>query len=165
MSAHVRRISVIRDFRARLIRFAEEVEGALLSVQSEIQRASEWIEQDRPRYWTVQVQKAFDQVAAARTALNTCQMRTVAGRRPSCIEEKQALASARRRLQHCQEQIERVKRWSTKIRHESDEFRGRLAGLRRLLEFDIPRALLLLERTADVLEAYADIDPAGTQES
>lgn len=157
MAANVRDINVIRDFRVRLIRFAEELEGALQAMQTETQRSHDWIEHDRPHYWTVQLRVAFDLVAATRSALTTCQMRSVAGHRPSCIEEKQAYNKAKRRLQHCQEQIERVKRWSIKIRHDTDEFRGRMASLRRLLDQDIPQALAFLDRSAAILEQYAEI--------
>lgn len=158
MSANVRDIQAIRDFRAALIKFADQAESALQSLQTETNRALEWIEHDRPHYWTVQVRKAFDLVAATRTALNACQMRTVAGRRPSCIEEKQAYEKAKRRLQHCQEQVERIKRWNVKIYHDADEFRGRLAGLRRVLDHDLPQAQALLEKTATILESYADVE-------
>lgn len=165
MSANVRDIQAIREFRAALLRFADEAEGALQFMQTEMNRTFEWIEHDRPHYWTVQLRLAFDQVAATRTALSTCQMRTVAGRRPSCIEEKQAYERARRRLQHCQEQLERVKRWNARIRHDASEFHGRMAGLRQLLEFEIPRALALLDRTATTLEAYADVKPPRPPET
>jgi hypothetical protein len=84
-------------------------------------------------------------------------MRTVAGRRSSCIEEKVAYEKAKRRLAHCQEQIDRVRRWSIKIHHEVDEFRGRLAALRRLLDCEIPQALAFLENSAQALEAYAEM--------
>ncbi|MCA8996991.1 MAG: hypothetical protein KDA80_08395 [Planctomycetaceae bacterium] len=164
MSANVRDIDAIRHFRASLLKFAEELERALQSMFLEVQRGREWIEHDRPHYWTVQTRRAFDLVAATRSALNTCQMRTVAGRRPSCIEEKQAYERAKRRLQHCQEQGERIKNWTVKVHHDSDEFHARLARLGRLLESDIPQALALLERTIATLESYAEIAPPGDDE-
>jgi len=157
MAANVRNIDAIRTFRASLVRFAEEVEGSLQSMQLELQRAIDWVEQDRPHYWTNQLRRAFDQVAEARTAYNACRMRTVAGHRSACIEEKVAYERAKRRLQQCHEQIERVKRWSIKIRHDADEFRGRMAGVRRLLDSDVPQALAMLENTATILEKYAEL--------
>lgn len=159
MPAHVRDIDAIREFRAALVRFSEELAGTLDALRIELQRIAAWIEQDRPFYWTGQVRRAFDKVAETRTALTTCQMRTVAGRHPSCIEEKVACEKAKHRLQHCQQQVERVKRWEHKLAHDSDEFRGRLAGLQRLLEGDIPRMLALLEKISTILESYADVSP------
>jgi hypothetical protein len=124
----------------------------------EMQRVLAWIEQDRPAYWQGQVRRAFDQVAATRTALSTCQMRKVAGRTPSCIEEKQAHELAKRRLQHCHDQVKRVQQWATKLNRESDEFRARLAASQRLVEGGIPRMAALLERSLAALEAYAEMN-------
>ena len=163
MPANVRDLDAIRLFRAALLAFSEEAEAAYQGLLMETQRSVDWIQSDRPHYWRIQVQQAFDLVAATRTALNRCQIMTVAGHRKSCIEEKQAHRHAKMRLQHCQEQVERVKRWGIKLRHDVDEFRGRLAGLRRMLDSDIPKALALLDKTASVLEAYAEI-PSSTQD-
>ncbi len=165
MSAHVRDLEAIRRFRVSLLKFAEELEKSLQAMFLEVQHGLEWIEHDRPHYWTMQTRKAFDLVASTRTALNTCQMRTVAGRRPSCIEEKLAHDKAKRRLQHCQEQTEHLKRWVVKIHHDCDEFHGRLSRLRRLLETEIPKAVALLERTTAILEAYAEIAPPSEEQT
>lgn len=159
MSANIRDIQVVREFRAALIEFMEEASSALESMSMELRRAVAWIEQDRPHYWVNQVRKGFDKVAETRVALNRCQMRTVAGQRSSCIEEKQAFAKAKARLQHCHDQVESVKRWAVKLRHDGNEFHGRLAGLQRLIESDLPRACALLEKTAEILEAYAEMPP------
>jgi sensor histidine kinase regulating citrate/malate metabolism len=159
MSAHVRDIQVIREFRAAVLEFIDEATSSLEAMLMELQRGVMWVEQDRPRYWTNEVRKGFDKVAETRVSLNRCQMRTVAGQRSSCIEEKQAFAKAKLRLQHCQEQVDQVKRWTVKVRHDSDEFRARLSALKRLLEIDLPQACALLEQTAAILESYAEIVP------
>jgi hypothetical protein len=153
--AHVLSIPAIRDFQTALRKFQQELALSCDMLGAEIQRAIAWIEYDRPAYWSAQTRKAFDGVAETRTRLNTCLMRTVAGRRPSCIEEKQACEQAKRRLQHCQEQVRRVQQWAVKIHRESDEFRGRMARVRRLLDADLPQMDALLERTLTALESYA----------
>lgn len=156
--ANVRSIPVIREFRGAVQLFLEEAQGSLDAIAMEMQRAFAWVEEERPHYWDSQVRRAFDRVAQARSALHTCTLRTVADHRPSCIEEKQELAAAKRRLEYCQEQTERVKKWAVKIRHEADEFRGRLSGLRRTLDNDVPKLLALLDQAAAALEAYADVN-------
>jgi len=157
MTANVRDIQAIREFRVKLLHFAEELEGALQSMHLELQRAFEWIEEDRPRYWSNQARRAYDTVASTRTAYQNCRMRTVAGHRSACIEEKVAYEKAQRRLEYCQEQVAQVRRWSIKIRHDADEFRGRMASLRRLLDAEIPQALAQLANTITILENYAEI--------
>ena len=161
MPANIRNIALLREFRARLIAFAEELELSLQTIQADMQKTAQWIEHDRPRYWENATRRAFDNVAATRTALNTCLMRTVGGRRPSCIEEKEAHLKAKRRLEHCQHMIEHVKRWTVKVHHEQDEFRARLSGVRRLLESDIPKSLAYLDKVAGILEEYAEVPRPG----
>ncbi|MCA9081829.1 MAG: hypothetical protein KDA58_14805, partial [Planctomycetaceae bacterium] len=129
----------------------------------EMQKVDAWIQQERPQYWTREVRRGFDKIAETRVALNRCEMRTVAGQRSACIEEKQAFAAAKRRLELCQEQIKNVRRWAMKLGHEENEFRGRLSGLRRCVESDLPKAIALLEQTATVLEAYAELPPPETE--
>ncbi|MFG0333934.1 MAG: hypothetical protein ACF8TS_11275 [Maioricimonas sp. JB049] len=158
-SAHVTSIAALRDFKVALQEFQDEAGLAVSALQLEAQRALEWCEHDRPAYWTREGRRAFDTVAETRAALNTCQMRTVAGRRSSCIEEKQAFEKAKRRLQHCQEQVERTRRWAVRLRHVCDEFRSHLGTTQRAFDGEIPRTLALLERMLTALEAYAEVAP------
>ena len=89
-NVQVTSIEAVKDFAPTLAYMQEELKGVLSSLQIEMQRAISWIEQDRPRYWQTQLKRAFDKVTETRTALTTCQMRTIAGRHPWCIEEKVA---------------------------------------------------------------------------
>jgi hypothetical protein len=158
-AVHLRSIPALRDFRHALGTFRDDASSGIDMMLMELHRAIDWIEHERPAYWQNETRKAFELVASTRTALNTCLMRTVAGHRSSCIEEKQAHTAAKRRLQHCQEQIERVRRWGIKVRHEADEFRTRLAVLRRTLDGELPKGLAVLDRMATALESYAGLNP------
>lgn len=155
--ANIRAIPEVRRFRAAVQRFREEAGSGLESIGMELQRVTQWVEQDRPLYWQQQLRKAFDLVAATRIALQSCLMRGVGDRKPSCIEEKQAHEAAKRRLQHCHDQVERVKRWGVKLQHELDEFRGRMSGLRRIVDSEAAELCELLLKIAEVLESYADM--------
>ena len=156
-NVQVTSIEAVKEFAPSLAFMQEELKGVLSSVQIEMQRALGWIEQDRPRYWQTQLKRAFDKVAETRTALTSCQMRTVAGRHPSCIEEKVAHTAAKRHLEFCQDQIELVKKWGVKLHHEADELRGRLAGVQRLAESDLTKSLALLANIIESLERYAGV--------
>jgi hypothetical protein len=155
-SVKVTSIESLDALRVALKKFDDEGISAVRAIMLTLQKAIDWVEIDRPAYWKTQTKLAFDRVAATRTALSTCQMRTVAGRRPSCIEEKIALEKAKRRLQFCQEQIERVKKWAVKVRHEADEFRGRIAALQKCLDSDVPQMAELLSRSITALTAYVE---------
>ncbi len=155
-SVKVTSIEALESLRSSLKKFDDEAISAVRAMMLTLQKAIDWVEIDRPAYWKTQTKLAFDRVSATRTALSACQMRTVAGRHPSCIEEKVACEKAKRRLQFCQEQIERVKKWGVKVRHEADEFRGRIAGLQKSLDADVPQMTELLSRTIAALAAYVE---------
>ena len=127
--ARVSSIDALAQFKAALALFADEVDRALSEVQQELHRLRYWLESEQPQYWRIQLQRGFDRVAQARMQLSTCKMRTVAGRTPACIEEQIALRSAKQRLQFTQDQAEVVRRWSIKVQHEAEEYRGRNAAL------------------------------------
>ena len=156
-SANVTSLDAMRRIKVALIRFAEDAANALGSLQQEVYRAIDWLEHDRPHYWRAQVRKSYERVAEARVQLERARMRDVAGHRPSCYDEKKALALAKQRLEFTQEKVEAVRRWAVVVREEADEYRGRLGGLERCIETDIPRTLAMLERSIAALEAYTEI--------
>lgn len=157
MPADVRSLDALRDFRAALIVFLGAVGDSLMALQEAVFVAVDWVENEQPRYWDSEVLKAYDQVAEKRIALETNRMRKEAfGHRPSLAEEKQALEEAKRRLAYCQQKVDIVKNTSIDLRHEADEFLGRLSSLQRLIETDLPKMIGLLERMLLALEAYSE---------
>ena len=90
-------------------------------------------------------------------------MRTVAGHRPTCYEEKLALQAAKDRLQMAQEKVEAVARWCGLVRHEIDEFDGRRGSLQRYVESDFAKTIATLERMILAIEAYAEIESAAEE--
>jgi len=163
MRANVLSIPALRDLKVGILKFQQEAQSGLEAAQMELHKLIEWIEQDRPTYWQSQTRRAFDQVAATRASLASCQMRTVGGHRPSCIEEKKSHAKAKLRLEHCHEQLKRVQQWAVKLQREVDEFRARMAAARRLVENSLPGTLAMLDRSIEALEAYAEV-PAPAAE-
>ena len=156
--ANVQSIEAIHEFRIKLITFQQQVNDAVMTMQEQVYVALEWIENDRPRHWDREVLKSYDSIASARVALETAQMRKeFAGYRPSLIEEKTALREAKQRLTWCQKKVELVKRVGINLRHEIDEFHGRMGRLQQLVENDLPKMIGLLESMLNSLEAYADV--------
>ena len=158
-TANVRSIEAVRDFRVALLTFQQNVSDALTSMQEQVYSALDWMENDRPRHWHQKELQALDQISEARIALEGARMRkSMDDYRPSLIEEKQALKDAKDRLTFCQEKMQIVKAMCIKVRHEADEFRGRMSQLERLLETDLPKMVALLELMLTALESYAEVD-------
>jgi len=163
--ANVKSIEAIRSFRVALIKFAEKVTDAVESMKDQVFHAVSWVELEQPRHWHQQELTAYDRVSEARIQLDVSKMRKeTADFRPSLIEEKQALQAAKRRLEYCRQKVQLVKAAAYKVRHEADEFQGRLGQVERLLETDLPNMIALLERMVSSLEAYAEVSTKDAEE-
>jgi len=156
-NANVQSLDALRDVRLALILFQERAVSAMGSLRTKIDRTRAWIEQDRPLYWRDQERRAYDGVASARVAYETCRLKTVGGRHSECIEEKVALQRAKGRLEYCQQKVDIVRRAAIEVGQQSDDFRGRSGPLQRMLDEDIPNMLAMLSRMIDAIEAYATV--------
>lgn len=156
MSGHaqVRSIDAIEAFRGSLARFEERTQAALEALRSELQRATDWLEHDRPAYWREQSRLAADGVQQAKIDLERCLMYPVADERPSCREERAVLERAKARREYCREKSERVKHWKRELHHALFEYEGRVGHLRRMLETELPLARIRLQQIVHRLDAY-----------
>ena len=164
-SARVTSIESIARFQAALTDFGAGAGAALATLQLEVQRALEWIEHDRSRYWSEQARRAADAVSSARIALERCEAAVRPEDKRSCYEQKQALERARRRQRLCESKLEIVRRWRQTLRQEAQELLGKLSKLADVLEHDLPRAATRLDHRLTALEKYAELQrprPAGT---
>lgn len=155
--ANIQSLDALRDMRLALIAYGERTENALGELRSKIDRTMAWLQQDRPIYWRDQERRAYDGVASARIAYETCRLRTVGGRHSECIEEKIAFQRAKLRLEFCQHKMEVVRRWNVEAGRQVDEYRGRAGPLQRFLQDELPKILGKLSRMIDAIEAYANI--------
>jgi hypothetical protein len=161
-AASVRSIDAIRDCRADLQEFCEEVRSALVDVDLEVRRSLEWVLEDQPAYWRHEARMAADAITQAKVELNRARMRTLpGGGTPSCIDEQKAVARAERRLRHAEEKIEKVRSWGRAELREVDEYTGRATQLSMLLESTIPSAVSFLDHAIASLETYLAVGDAA----
>ncbi|HEY3393080.1 MAG TPA: hypothetical protein VGK58_10255 [Lacipirellulaceae bacterium] len=158
--ANVQSLEAIEAVRTALVSFVDQVRDALTELQSEMRRVADWLEHDRPRYWTMQIRVASDGVHAAQQALHRCLMFPIAKERPSCYEERAALKKAQARLAYCEEKAERVRHWQRVVQHELFEYEGRISQLVRVVEEDVPRAMGVLGKVLRRLEEYQSLRAA-----
>jgi len=156
-SANVRSLDAVEAFTTALRQFQEEASGALGELELQVGRALEWIQHDRKDYWRDRVRRGWDEVAEAKANLERCLMFPVADRRPSCYDEKVALAKAKRRLRIAEEKVEAVRRWTRAVAHEVDEYRGNVGQISHWLQSDAPRAIAVLESLSRALESYVAV--------
>lgn len=155
-SANVNSLDALRQFRVALVRFAADVEEALVTLELEARRPLEWIEDNRPRYWRQQAHKASDRVNEARVALERCQVRINSEDPKYCYDERKALEKAKRRLQLAEEKIQAVRRWRIEMLKATEELHSQLAKARHYLESDLVKGVAALDRMSAALDRYVE---------
>ncbi len=153
-SADVRSVEAIERLRRALIRFNSRAADAVETLESQLRRAGDWIENDRPAYWRDQSRNAHDDAHQAKLDLERCLMFPVADEKPACREEKAVLRAAKERETYCLEKIEKVKQFARQIDHEQHEFSGRVGHLKQALETELPRAERMLREVLRRIDAY-----------
>jgi hypothetical protein len=163
LSANVHSVEAIKDVRAAIVAFHERATSAMGDLRQKIDRTVAWLELDRPNYWREQERRAFDLLATTRVALDTCRLRTVAGRRSECIEEKQAFARAKVRMEYVREKQQAVRKWMVQSGREANEYRARTSTFQRSLENELPLMVAQLGRMIDAIDAYSASNPLPPQ--
>jgi hypothetical protein len=154
-SARVTSIDVLPLLAAALQKFRSEGAGAVDDVQSEVQRALEWIHHDRKDYWTQELRRAEEALNQARIALQQATtMRRVADRDPSCIDEKRALERAKRRVETARRKNEAVRHWAIALDRAADDFRRSHSQFASWIDTDVSRAVASLNQMSESLVTY-----------
>jgi hypothetical protein len=159
--ARISSILVLKELRAALGTFAETAAKALEEASTEIQRARQWLLEDRYRHWKAQVQTRTERFARAKIALKQKQVfdRTLGGTPTSCVDERKALKIAEARLREAEHKFRRVQAWSLRIEKEMSDYRGATQRLLSAIEVDIPNARARLDNMVEALEAYVALAP------
>jgi hypothetical protein len=162
--ANIRSLDSVRHVRPALIRFQDDACASISSLRQEVNRSLQWIDHDCPHYWQQQIRKGFDRVAEARTQLTRRQMMTIGDHRPDCIDEKKALAKAKRDLEIAQEKLRLCREWSVKMHRAADEYTRRLGQIEQAVNQRVPKMVALLDRIVTAIEAYTS-SPAPTEDA
>jgi len=153
--ASVKSIDTLQAMSAAVECFHDEASNALDDLEMEIRRALQWIGQDCRQYWKQEVRQARDGVTEAQLQLqHTMMFRRIAEEHSSCVEEKKALARAKRRLEIAERKLEAIPHWNVAIERAVNEYRASRSQFVGWLEGDYPRAVAVLGRMISALETY-----------
>lgn len=155
--AHVTSIDAVHQFRAELRRYEEKVRDTLDQMLKEAQRAVDWVESDRGRYWPSEMRKAENRLASARSDLERAKLAKRSNESKDCYDEQLFVDRAKSRLRLSEDKIRVVRHWRHLLRQNADELEGKLARLTQYLEVDLPKALASLDRMTRALDKYAEM--------
>jgi hypothetical protein len=163
----VKDLEVFARFRATLIKFAQHAGDAISSADSEVAGTMNWLETEQRTFWEGQLRKRTEAVAKAREDLRQKKLyKDSSGRTPSAIEEEKALAKAIGAVTHAEERLQNVRRWLPRLEKAAGLYRSGVAALSKTIADDIPKGVSLLDRLAESIHQYLEIEstlsaPAG----
>jgi hypothetical protein len=157
--AEVHSIEAIKDLRTALALYSEDTLAALGAVDAEIRRTIQWLTQDRPYYWQEQIKRRREMVATAKAEVFRRKLQTKPDYHPSISEPMEILRRAEASLQDAEKRLSMVKKWQPLFHQAVLEYHGASRRLKDLTAADVPRAIYVLTRIIDALEAYLGVTP------
>lgn len=160
--ARIDNVDALRDFRTRLIKFAEVVQTALADAEGEMARVLVWLETEANTYWTGQIRKRHEAVEKAKDAVRQKKLfKSPTGSTQSAIEEEKVLRMAQKKLEEAEEKLKNVRRYTPRLQKEISIYKGGVQRLATTVSADIPMAVGRLDRMVAAVEAYAALSVSG----
>ncbi len=156
MSAHVHSLEKLLDFQAGIATYAHQAKEALCSIEMDIRRTLEWIE-ERLQFWQKEVRRAEEEVFKAKQELARRKLIRVGDRPADTTEQEIALAKAQQRLNYAEEKRAACRRWLRDLPEAINEYQAYAVNYQTILESDVPRMNAFLDRKMDLLEAYTQV--------
>lgn len=157
--AEVHSIDALRDLRAALAVYGEDVLAALGAADAEIRRTVQWLQQDRPYFWQEQIKRRRERVATAKADLFRLRLQKTPEHHPSLAEPKERLRLAEAALQDAERRLMLTRKWQPALQQAVIEYHGAVQRLKDAASADVPRAMALLTRIVEALEAYLQVQP------
>ena len=152
--ASVQSIDALQGLRTALALFSEDALAALGAVDMEVRRTVQWVSHDRRAYWQEQIKRRRDLVSAAQAEVFRRKLAKTADYSPAFSEQKEILRKAQEALQDAESRLILVRKWEPALQQAALEYQASTRRIKDLAAGDVPRAVALLERLIDALEAY-----------
>lgn len=152
--ADVRNVRALGDFAAALGVFGALAGDALSTVDREIQRTADWLEEQR-QAWTARVRRLEEDFSRARNELARRKMMRIGEQRVGTSDQELAFNKAKARLEHAQDKLKKTREWQRQLPQLVLDHQGPIKVLQNGLEADVPRMRAFLEQKSGELEQYA----------
>jgi hypothetical protein len=157
--AAVHSIDALKDLRTALALYGEDTVAALGAIDAEVRRTLLWLEQDRPYYWQEQIHRRREKLASAEAEVFRRKLGKAAGSAPAMSEQIENMKRAKAALEDAERRVVLVRKWQKALPQAILEYQASVRRLRDLSAADVPRAVDLLGRLIESLEAYLRVSP------
>lgn len=157
--ANVRSVDALRDLRTALALYSEDVLAALGGVEMELKRTAYWVSHERRAYWQEQIKRRREAVAQAKAEVFRRKLAKTDDYTPAMSEQKELLRKTQVALLDAESRLVLLKKWEPALQQAVLEYHGGVRRLKDRAAGDVLRAVSLLERLIDALEAYLRLAP------
>jgi hypothetical protein len=158
-AADVRSLDAIREVRQALCAFEEDARNALLDVEFDIRRTREWLANEQRLYWQAEIRRWEQNLDVAKGDLVRKRLGRFLDRKPDTSQEEKAVRFAQDRLEHCRRKLELTRRWAVEFLRDMQEYQSQAQPLADMLDQDVARGRVRLDRMVEAIEAYARLAP------
>jgi len=153
-AAKVTNTRAIADFSAAVATFASISSSALSSVGQEIQRLSDWLEEQR-QFWVRALRKVEEDFIHARQELARRKMMRIGDRPVATSDQELALRKAKVRFEYVQEKLAKTKEWQRVLPQLVLDNLAPVKVLQNNLDADLPKMRSFLDQKLNEIEQYA----------
>ena len=159
--ADVQAITALEDWHNAVVLFREEAIDALGSINMEVRRAFDWVDEEG-KAWQKEIRLAEQEVVRAKAELSRKKTPNFDGRIPDTSIEEENLARAKARLRFAEDQVEVCRKWAVKLpKLVSEDYEGPSRRLGNFLEADLPVAIAQLAARIEALHRYTQVAPVS----
>jgi hypothetical protein len=159
-SARVLDVDTLDAFRQALTEYADAARIALESVDGDVRRARQWLD-EQLQFWKAEVRHGEEDVFLARQELARKKMMDREDHPVDWTDELRALQKSQAKLRYSEEKVEVTRHWIRQLQHELEEYAGPARALKSALEADVPKACVVLEEKRETLEEYIGLGGQG----
>lgn len=156
--AQVKSVEALESLRASFITYQAKSRRAVDMAMEEVTRLRQWLLSDCRLHWEGQIRQITRQLERARAELMTVRLSALVER---SARHEEAVKKSERALEHAQEKLRQVKRWSRDFDNAVGPHVRRLESVREHFIHDLPKATAWLHQAEITLEAYAESRPGS----
>ncbi len=155
--ANVRSIEALGELRSALAVYEEEAASALSMAEADIVRTIDRIRSHSIPHWKKEITRREEMLTRAKSDLARAQMTDHSMGPKSTVDERKAIAKARREVEEARIKLRNSQRWFRELEKQYTLYKGRVAPMQRMVAAEMPRARHDLEMMARTLDEYVSI--------